>query len=131
MKFGRRLLASCLSLLLVMPSFASAFSVLAEDSGETAVSRYKVLQDNLAENQTIPCDSANNRYLLTKTVTMNQAIQDKAAAGKTDDLALYMNIYIANNADPDNLDILDKANNERRIAIQKFDGQTYYETICI
>lgn len=129
MKFGRRLLASCLSLLLVMPSFASAFSVLAEDSGETAVSRYKVLQDNLAENQTIPCDSDNNRYLLTKTVTMNQAVQDKAAAGKTDDLALYMNIYIANNADPDNLDILDKANNERRIAIQKFDGQTYYETI--
>lgn len=129
MRIGRRILASCLSLLLVLPSFAAAFSAVAEESGETAVSRYKVLQDNLADDQTLPCDTAKKQYLLTKTVTLNQAVQEKAAAGKTDDLALYLNLYIANTTDSGNLDILNTANNTRRIAIQKYDGQKYYEVI--
>lgn len=127
MKLAKRLLASCVSLLMLLSLLPSALFATAEGTGEDAVSRYQVLQDALVEDQTLPYDSANNRYRLSDTVTLNQAVKDKFAAGEADDLALYLNLYIENTADPGNLDLLNDRGSNRQIVMQKFYEGVYYE----
>lgn len=129
MTVSKRLLAVLLCLLLGIACLPSIVS--AEDTGESAVSRYKVLQDKLAPDQTIPLNG--NEHKLHTNFVFNEAVQAKFAAGEQRELALYMNLYIENKDDPGNLNILEGSDGFRRVVIQYYESSTntYHEAVWL
>lgn len=127
MRLSKRLLAGCLCLLMVLTTLPVTLFTVAEESGESDVSPYLVLHDELAEDQSLAYNAERNWYQLQNNVTFSQAVQDKFTADKAGDLALYLNLYIENRDDPNDLGILSKAGSDRQIVIQRFENGVYYE----